>query len=258
MSTAVTPLRKGQSPIQCSEAEWNARVDLAAAYRASAVYGWSNLIYNHIALRAPGEPHLFLFKPHELMFEEVTASSLLKVDMEGKTVDGTGRKAHPGYTIHASVLQARPDVQCVVHVHPEEGIAMSAHGEGLKPISQDSMHFYNRIGYNDYDGQASPGDQRKKMVADLGPHWALILRNHGLLTCADNTALAVMLMKYLVMSCRTQLMLEAAGAPIIIPPPEVCQAASNRWAAQYAKGPPTAEWDSILRMLDRLNPGYRE
>jgi len=257
MNSAVTPLRKSNLE-QVSDAERTARVDLAAAYRVAAVYGWSNLIYNHIALRVPNEPDHFLFKPHELMFEEVTASSLLKVDLKGNSVDGTGRKPHPGFTIHAAVLQARPDVTCVVHVHPEEGIAMAAHGEGLKPISQDSMHFYNRIGYNDYDGQASPTDQRSKMVADLGPHWALILRNHGLLTCADSAALAIMLMKYLVMSCRTQLMLEAAGVPIVIPPPDVCEGAAKRWDAQYKKGPPTAEWDSILRMLDRQNPGFRD
>jgi ribulose-5-phosphate 4-epimerase/fuculose-1-phosphate aldolase len=258
MTPAATPLRQDIHETRYSEAERAARIDLAAAYRAAAAYGWSNLIYNHIALRVPGEPEHFLFKPHELMFEEVTASCLLKVDLSGNSADGTGRKPHPGFTIHASVLQARPDVQCVVHVHPEEGIAMAAHGGGLKPISQDSMHFYNRIGYNDYDGQASPTDQRKKMVTDLGPHWALILRNHGLLTCANSAALAVMLMKYLVMSCRTQLMLEASGAPVVIPPAEVCEAAAKRWDAQYAKAHPTAEWASILRMLDRVNPGYRD
>ena len=135
---------------------------------------------------------------------------------------------------------------------------MSAHQGELLPLSQDSMHFYNRIGYNDYDGLASPTDQRQHMVRDLGSHNALIMRNHGLLTCANTAALALILMKYLVLSCRTQLMLEATGKPIIIPPPEVCEEAARRWHAQHAKGPPKAEWDAMLRMLDRTNPGYRD
>jgi ribulose-5-phosphate 4-epimerase/fuculose-1-phosphate aldolase len=258
MSSAVSPLRNEPIIPKISEAERRARIDLAAAYRIAAVFGWSNLIYNHITLRVPGEDQNMLIKPHELMFEEVTATSLLKIDMKGITVDGTGRKSHPGFTIHASVMQARPDVNCVVHVHPEEGIAMSAHKTGLLPLSQDSMHFYNRVGYNAYDGQASPTDQRQQMVKDLGPHWALIMRNHGLLTCAYDAALGLILMKYLVLSCRTQLMLEATGAEMIIPPPQVCEDAAKRWEAQYAKAPPQAEWDALLRMLDRVNPGYRD
>jgi ribulose-5-phosphate 4-epimerase/fuculose-1-phosphate aldolase len=257
MNSAVTPLRSAPA-FTISDAEQRARIDLAAAYRVAAVFGWSNLIYNHITLRVPGEDDHILIKPHELMFEEVTASSLLKIDLKGNSVDGTGRKSHPGFTIHAAVMVARPDVNCVVHVHPEEGIAMAAHQHGLRPLSQDSMHFYNRVGYNSYDGQASPTDQRAQMVTDLGAKWALIMRNHGLLTCANTAALALMLMKYLVLSCRTQLMLEATGAPIIIPPPEVCEDAARRWEAQYAKGPPTAEWNALQRMLDRVNPGYRD
>jgi ribulose-5-phosphate 4-epimerase/fuculose-1-phosphate aldolase len=237
--------------------EQAARIELAAAYRLAAVYGWSNLIYNHIALRVPGEPDRFYFKPHELMFEEVTASSLLKVDLKGQCVDGTGRKPHPGFSIHAAVLKARSDVTCVVHVHPEEGIAMSAHKVGLRPISQDAMHFYNRIGYNDYDGLASPADQRQQMVVDLGRHRALIMRNHGLLTCGSSAALAIIIMKYLVSCCRTQLLLEASGAEVVVPPAAVCEEAAQRWDAQYAKGPPAAEWAAMLRMLDRQDPSYR-
>ena len=258
MTPSVTTLRHDSITPQISDAEWQARIALAAAHRLAAIFGWSNLIYNHIALRVPGEDNHFLFKPHDLMFEEITASCLLKLDMKGNTVDGTGRKGHAGFTIHAAVLQARPDVNCVLHVHPEEGIAMSAHKGGLLPLSQDSMHFYNRIGYNDYDGLASQTDQRQQMTRDLGSHNALIMRNHGVLTCANTPALAIILMKYLVLSCRTQLMLEASGAPIIIPPPEVCEEAARRWHAQHAKGPPTAEWDAMLRMLDRTNPGYRD
>lgn len=259
MIATATKLRENSETRQIgSEAEHQARIDLAAAYRLAAIFGWNNIIYNHIALRVPGESNHFLFKQHELMFEEVAASNLLKLDMNGLAVDGSGRKGHPGFSIHAAVLQARPDVNCVIHVHPQAGMAMSALKCGLLPITQDSMHFYNRIGYNDYDGLSSAADRRDNMIRDLSNHRALILRNHGLLTCANSAALALLFMRYLVGSCETQLMLQAAGGEIIIPPADVCEEAAQRWDAQYAKAFPSAEWAAMLRIVDRLNPGYED
>lgn len=239
-------------------AEWKARIDLAAAHRLTGLFGWTNVIYNHISLRVPDQPDRFLLKPHELMFEEVTASSLLKLDLQGNVLAPTGRKANPGFNIHAAILTARSDIACVVHVHTEEGMAVSADPRGLLPLTQDAMHFYNRIAYHDYDGLATGEGGRQKLVDDLGSHHVLIMRHHGLLTCGSDVATAMLLMKYLVSCCRTQLMLQAAGANIVVPPPDVCEATARQWEKYYGKALPEAEWAALVRWADRANPGFRK
>ena len=163
-------------------AEWQARVDLAAAYRHAQYAGWNDSIFNHITLRVPGEPDHFLIKPHELLFEEVTASSLLKLDMEGRPI-GEDKPINPAATtIHTAVLMARPDINAVMHVHTEPGIAISAVKGGLKYFCQDAMNFYNRIGYHDFEGIATDSDECARLARDLGQgNHSVILRNHGLL-----------------------------------------------------------------------------
>ena len=239
-------------------AEWRARVDLAAAHRLAGVFGWTNLIYNHFTLRVPGEPSHFLVKPHALMFEEMTASSLVKVDLDGRLVDAGANLNAAGFAIHTAVLRARPDINAVVHVHTVAGMAMSAHPKGVGPVSQGSMRFYGRLSYHDYEGISGDVDERDRLARDLGPrNKAMILRNHGLLTCGETIREAVVLMKYLITSCDVQLRLEAAGVTPSFPSPEVCEHAARQWeAVDREQG--HHEWPALLRMLDRTDASYRE
>ncbi len=259
MAPSPTALRK-EPELRNSipPAEWAARVDLAAAYRWAQHAGWNDLIFNHITLRVPGEPDFFLIKPHELLFEEVTASSLLKLDMEGRPV-GADTPINPAATtIHTAVLAARPDLTAVLHVHTQPGIAISAMKGGLKFLCQEAMLFYNRISYHDFEGIATDSEECARLARDLGPsNRAVILRNHGLLTCGGNIAEAVTSMRILVSICDMQLRLMATGAEINEPSPAVCE----RTARQFEKARLThqhrAEWNAILRKLDGIDSSFR-
>lgn len=239
-----------------SKAEWTARVDLAAAYRIGAIFGWSNLIYNHVTLRVPGEPNHFLVKVNDLMFEEVTASSLAKLDLDGKPVGEDQNVNVTGFNIHTAVLRARPDVNAVYHVHTDAGTAMSAHKKGLLPMSQASMQFYNRLAYHDYEGLSDDEGERERIARAMGGKKAMIMRNHGLLTCGKSIGRALVLMKYLVTSCETQLRLEATGADIILPPPEMCEHAARQWET-FDPINADAEWRALVRLADRHDPSFR-
>lgn len=241
-----------------SEAEWQARVDLAAAHRLVDIYGWSNLIYNHVTLRVPDQPEYFLVKPHKLMFDEVRASNLLKLRLDGKMLTEDENVNTAGFTIHTAILNARPDLNCTAHVHTAAGMAMSAHAKGLLPLNQGSMRFYNRISYHDYEGLSKDLDERERLARDLGPkNKVMIMRNHGLLTAGSSVVEALTSMLYLVTSCKTQLMLEAAGAPLLIPSPEVCERAALQWESISDFGP-RDEWPAYLRIADRVDPSYRD
>ncbi|WP_454830331.1 class II aldolase/adducin family protein [Paraburkholderia xenovorans] len=240
------------------EAEWNARVDLAATYRLVAHYGWSNLIYNHIALRVPGESDAFLLKRHSVMFDEVTASNLIKVSLSGKPLEEEGDDVNAaGFTIHTAILAARPDINCTLHIHSEAGMAMSAHAKGVLPLTQGAMRFYNRLSYHDYEGISTDLSESERLQRDLGSrNKAMILRNHGLLTCGATVSEALSLMRYLVMSCETQLMLEATGAPITVPSEEICEHTAKQWEHHVGHGG-LEDWPAYLRIADRLDPGFR-
>lgn len=255
--THVQRLPEQGIPPGLSVDEWNARTDLAAAHRLAGVFGWTNLIYNHFTLRVPHEPEHFLVKPHELMFEEVTASSLVKVDLNGNAVGWDGNLNAAGFSIHTAVLRARPDVNSVVHVHTNAGMAMSAHAVGLRFITQGAMRFYNRISYHPYEGIAGDLDERDRIARNLGKNKAMIMNNHGLLTCGTTIRESVVLMKYLIAACSTQLMLEATGAGMIEPSPEVCEHAARQWD-EYDRVGGSAEWPALLRMLDRQDPSFRQ
>ncbi|CAG9263115.1 class II aldolase/adducin family protein [Paraburkholderia caribensis] len=241
-----------------SEAEWNARVDLAATYRLVAHYGWANLIYNHIALRVPGEPDAFLLKRHSVMFDEVTASNLIKISLSGKPLDEEGDDVNAaGFTIHTAILAARRDINCTVHIHSEAGMAMSAHGGGLLSITQAAMRFHNRLSYHDYEGISTDLSESERLQRDLGTHnKAMILRNHGLLTCGATASEALSLMRYLVISCETQLRLEATGAPIVNPPEDVCERTAKQWE-RHVEHAGLEDWPAYLRVADRIDPGFR-
>jgi len=244
------------SPTTTSDADWEARIDLAAVYRLLAHYGWGDVIFNHAAMRVPTNPRHFLITRHELLYTEVTAANVVEVSMDGDLDERAGVN-RPGFTLHSGVLRGRPDVNCSVHVHPEEGIALSGLKHGLRMLSQNAMRFYNRVGYHDYEGLTDSFDERDRIVAALGRNRALIMRHHGITTVGVTAREAFSLMKEFVRAARIQLQMEATGAELLEIPPEVCE----HVAAQYElhdRGRASAEWPAYLRLLDRIDPGYRD
>src|SRR5882672_10249011 len=204
-----------------SEQEWQTRVDLAAAYRLVALYGWDDLIFTHISARVPGTEHHFLLNPYGMMFEEVTASSLVKVDLAGNKVDESPYFVNPaGFTIHSAVHAAREDALCVMHLHTDYGIAVSAQKEGLLPISQQAMLALASLAYHDYEGLALDDEEKPRLVADLGEKHFMILRNHGLLTIGRTAAEAFLGMFLLERACKIQILAQAGGGELVeIPDP---------------------------------------
>ena len=238
-----------------TDADHQARVDLAAVYRLLAQHGWGDVIFNHAAMRVPSSPHRFLIKRHELLYTEVTASNLVEVSMDDDLDERSGVH-RPGFTLHSGILRGRPDVQCSVHVHPEEAVAVSGLSHGLRPLSQNAMRFHNRVGYHEYEGLTDSFDERERIVAALGQHRALVMRHHGITTVGETAREAFSLMKEFVRAARIQLQMEATGAELREIPPDVCE----RVAAQYEKhdrGRASAEWPAYLRQLDAIDPGYR-
>ena len=243
-----------------SPEEWQTRVDLAACYRLVFHYGWHHLILNHISARVPGDDEHFLLNPYGLMYSEVTASNLVKVDLEGTILDDTPYTINQaGYTIHSAVHGARPDVKCVLHTHTEAGMAISALNCGLLPLNQGALRFYNRVGYHEYEGIALDLDERARIVASLGPHKALILRNHGLLTAGQSIAEAFVLMYHLEKACAAQIAVGATTADSNVytfPPREVCEHAAQQ-AERNGRDHGAPSWPALVRMMDRLDPSFR-
>jgi ribulose-5-phosphate 4-epimerase/fuculose-1-phosphate aldolase len=238
------------------KAERQARVDLAAVYRLCAHYGWDDVIYNHCAMRVPGEDGKFLMKRHEALWTEVTASNLVKVDMHDDLDEKAGVN-RPGFTLHGGVLKGRPDVDCSIHVHTEWGMALAGLEHGLRMVSQQATRFYKRVGYHPYEGITEDFAERERILANLGGNRALILRNHGLLTVGKTAREAFVLMKYLMSAAEIQIRMEATGAKLVEIPPAVCE----KVAAQYERhdsGRGSADWPAYLRMLDAIDPGYRD
>jgi ribulose-5-phosphate 4-epimerase/fuculose-1-phosphate aldolase len=238
-----------------SDAEWEARVDLAAVYRLINHYGWDDVIYNHASMRVPGEPRCFLMKRHELLYNEVTASNLVKVNMD-EDLDESSGVNRPGFTLHGGVLGARADVNCAVHVHTPTGMAIAGLKSGLRMVSQQAIRFYKRIGYHAYEGITEDFSERARINKDLGDNRAMIMHNHGLLTVGKSARDAFVLMHHLIEAAEIQLTLEATGSDVIEIPPEVCA----KTAAQYEHhdaGRGSADWAAYLRMLDKVDRSYR-
>jgi ribulose-5-phosphate 4-epimerase/fuculose-1-phosphate aldolase len=254
LPAAVTPPRRA-----CDAAEWAMRVELAACYRLAAHFRLTDLIYTHISARVPGAAPQFLINAYGLTFDEITASSLVKVALAGDIVDDpTGLGINPaGYLIHSAVHGARHDVGCVIHTHTTAGLAVAAQKHGLLPLTQHAMRFTGALAYHDYEGIALEPDEQARLVADLGAHNAMILRNHGLLACGPTVHDAFDLMIHLERACQAQVAAMAGGAELTMPPPAV----AAKVAAQFARpgrAAPHNAWKALLRMLDRIDPGYRD
>jgi ribulose-5-phosphate 4-epimerase/fuculose-1-phosphate aldolase len=243
-----------------SPAEWETRVNLAAAYRLVAKYGMSDLIYNHITVRVPGEVDHLLINQYGLLYEEMTASSFHKIDLAGTIVfraPGEYGINQAGYIIHSAVHAARHDVTCVIHTHSRAGTAVASMACGLLPLSQRAMRFFQKIGYHEYEGVALEADERARLARDLGPHDALILRNHGLLTCGRTIAETFNLMYWLESACRAQVDAMAARTELTLPSDEVAAKAAWQYAPGVRRTFGEMEWAAMLRQLDRDDPSYR-
>jgi ribulose-5-phosphate 4-epimerase/fuculose-1-phosphate aldolase len=242
-------------------AEWQARVDLAACYRLLAYYRMTDLIYTHSTVRVPGEPGHFLINPYGFRWEEITASSLVKIDVDGNKVGSSSHRVNPaGFTIHSAVHMARHDAAAVIHTHTRAGMAVSALKEGLLPLTQIALSFYGRIGVHEYEGIALDMDERERIIADLGEkNCALILRNHGLLAVGRSVAEAFQTMFYIERACEVQVAALSMGRELVMPPPEVCEKVGQQNAQMnFEDGDLKLEWDAHLGMLDALDPSYRE
>ena len=241
-------------------AEWQQRVELAACYRLLAHYKMTDLIYTHSTVRVPGEPGRFLINPYGYRWDEITASSLVKIDVDGNKVDDSPDRVNPaGFTIHSAVHMARHDAAAVIHTHTRAGMAVSACKGGLLPISQIALQFYGRLGIHDYEGIALDLDERQRIIADLGPDkCGVILRNHGLLTVGRTVAEAFSLMFYLNLACEVQVSALSMGQELEIPPADVCERVGKQYDQMaFDDGDLQLEWAAHLRLLDKLDPSYR-
>ena len=244
---------------QVSDEEWQTRVDLAACYRIIAMYGWDDLVFTHISAHVPGPDKHFLINPYGMLFEEITASSLVKVDLAGEKVVDSPHPVNPaGFVIHSAIHEARPDVGCVLHTHTKAGVAVSAQADGLLPLSQISLFPYAALGYHDYEGIALNDEEKPRLVADLGGNNALILRNHGLLTVGETIADAFLMMYALETACQTQIMAQTGGGELVeVPAPIV--AGIKAQVEQVTKGlGGQLAWPGLLRKLDRRDPSFRD
>jgi len=241
-----------------SQEEWQARVELAALYRLTALYGWTDLVFTHISLRLPGPEHHFLINPYGLLFEEITASSLVKVDLQCNKLEESPFPVNPaGFTIHSCIHQGREDARCVMHTHSRAGVAVSAQACGVLPISQQSTIVLPSLAYHDYEGIALREDEQPRLQTDLGTATFLMLRNHGLLTVGESVP-DTFLMHYLFeTTCQIQLSAQAGGELVLIDPNIQGDNAAVVAAVTKGMGAMVA-WPALLRKLDRIDPGYRE
>ena len=244
---------------QVGAEEWAIRVDLAAAYRLVAHYGWDDVIFTHLSARVPGPEHHFLINPYNLMFDEITASSLVKIDVEGRPVMPTPYLTNPaGFTIHSALHMARDDANAVMHLHTPAGQAVAAQAEGLMPLTQTAMLIRGEITYHEYEGVATDLEERARLVEDIGTKDAMILRNHGTLTVGKNVGQCFLKMYFLERACEAQIMALSGGVANLYHPP---QGAPEKAAGQGKGGLDVVAdrlaWPALLRKMDRLDASYR-
>jgi ribulose-5-phosphate 4-epimerase/fuculose-1-phosphate aldolase len=240
-----------------TEAEWEQRVALAACYRLVAAYHWDDLIFTHISARVPGPEHHFLINPYGMMFGEITASSLVKVDLEGRKVMQSPYEVNPaGFTIHSAIHAAREDAQCVLHVHSVNGIAVSAQEEGLLPLSQHSIFVLASLGYHDYEGVALEADEKPRLVRDLGDNNFLMLRNHGLLTVGRSVAEAFVSMYLMETACMIQVRAQAGGGKLVQIGRSIVEGAGDQWKRVTHHTGGALAWPALLRKLDAVDTAY--
>ncbi|MGI9199488.1 MAG: class II aldolase/adducin family protein [Woeseiaceae bacterium] len=244
---------------QVSEEEWQTRVDLAACYRIIAMHGWDDLVFTHISTRVPGPDEHFLINPYGMLFEEITASSLVKVNLAGEKVLESEHSVNPaGFVIHSAIHEARHDAACVLHTHTRAGVAVSAQAKGLLPLSQISLFPYATLGYHDYEGIALNEAEKPRLVADLGDNFALILRNHGLLTIGASIPDAFLMMYALETACQTQIMAQSGGGELVQVPAPIVEGIKAQ-VEQVTRGlGGQIAWPGLLRKLDRRDPSFRD
>ena len=247
VTTKITP------PTGISEEEWQVRCDLAALYRLVAHFRMTDFIYTHISARVPGPEHHFLINDYGVMFHEMRASDLVKIDIHGNRIDTPGISARrvnqAGFTIHSAIHMARPDLACVVHTHTAAGIAVAAQEQGLLPISQHALKFYGRIGYHGYEGIALDLAERERLVRDLGPHKAMVLQNHGLLVGGTSIAEAFHMIYMLERACAAQVAALAGGQTLLTPPEEVRRHTAEQFRRQENDEHYAMVWEAALRLI---------
>jgi len=241
-----------------SPEEWQLRVDLAAAYRLVALYGWSDLVFTHISARIPGAQHAFLINPYGMMFDEITASSLVKVDQDCNKLSDSPFFVNPaGFTIHSAVHAVRDDAGCVMHTHTRAGVGVSAQKDGVLPISQQSTFVLSSLAYHDYEGVAFREDEKPRLQADLGDKNFLMLRNHGLLTVGRSIADAFLHMYVFESTCQIQLAAQSGGAPLTEVNPLIVQGVAHAMKVQTGGMGGAFVWPALIRKLERTDPGYK-
>lgn len=246
--------------MEMSAEEAQARVDLAAAFRLVAHYGWDDLIFTHLSCRVPGPEHHFLINPYDMMFEEITASSLVKIDVEGNPVDPSDHPVNPaGFTIHSAIHMSREDAMAVMHLHTPHGQAVSAMEFGLLPHTQTAMIAKHTVAYHDYEGIATDLDERERLVQDLGEKHAMILRNHGTLAVGATVGECFLRLYFLERACQAQVMMLAAGHDRLNTPPQGVEqkVAGQTPPAMVAMAAGALAWPALLRKLDRMDPSFR-
>jgi len=243
---------------QVSDAEWEQRLHLAACYRLVALYHWDDLIFTHISARVPGPEHHFLINPYGMLFEEITASSLVKVNLAGNKVMDSPFDINPaGFTIHSAIHAARENAKCVLHIHSLNGVAVSTQREGVLPISQQSIAVLGSLAYHDYEGVALNEGEKPRLVRDLGDMNFLMLRNHGLLTVAENVPNAFLYMYFLESACTIQVRAQAGSGELVRVAPQVVAGGKAQWQAVTMNAGGEFAWPALLRKLDRLDESYR-
>ncbi|MGN8080865.1 MULTISPECIES: class II aldolase/adducin family protein [Variovorax] len=248
-----------QSDVQrlVSAEEWQLRVDLAACYRLVALHGWSDLVFTHISVRIPGPGHHFLINPYGLMFEEITASNLIKVDQNCKKIIDSPYPVNPaGFVIHSAVHAVREDIRCVLHTHTRSGIAVSAQKNGILPISQQATFVLSSLAYHEYEGVAIHDDEKTRLQADLGNANFLVLRNHGLLTCGRTIADAFLAIYTFETTCQIQIAAQSGGSELVHVDPKIIAGVAHATKVQTGGKAGEFVWPSLLRKLDRLDPSY--
>lgn len=253
-------------PEYAEEIEWNMRLELAAVYRLVAHFRMTDLIFSHISYRLPGDEARFLINPYGLLFEEITASNLVVVGLDGELVSKSVHRVNPaGFVIHSAIHEARPDAHSVLHTHSRFGCAVAAQKDGLLPVNQMSMEFYNRIAYHDYEGVALNDNEKVRLVSDLGNHNAMILRNHGLLTVGDSPSRAFLRMFYLERACEIQIEAQSTGCELVLPPPDVAEHAARQLNNELQPDSDDRDnsdnwdlaWAALQRLVERIAPDYR-
>lgn len=253
---AVQPIEQLNVQSQVSAEEWQTRVDLAACYRLIAMYGWDDVVFTHVSAKIPGTEH-FLINPYGMMFEEITASSLVKIDLQGNKLMDSPYDINPaGFTIHSAVHEVRHDAGCVMHTHTNAGVGVSAQKNGILPISQQSIFVLSSLSYHDYEGVALNDEEKARLQADLGKTNNMMLRNHGLMTCGKTVSDAFLTMYTFQRCCEIQIAAQAGGADLITIPQAILDGAKESMRKVTRGAGSGVAWPALIRKLHRVSPGF--